>query len=75
MRTIQFQLPDSVEMSDLDFSMMVAAKLYEEKKLSSGQAAELVGISKRAFIELIGRYGVSIFSDSVSDLYTDIANA
>jgi len=62
-------------MSDYDFSMMVAAKLYEDKKLSSGQAAEIVGLSKRAFIEILGKYGVSLFSNSISDLHSDIANA
>ncbi|MDA3891038.1 MAG: UPF0175 family protein [Salinivirgaceae bacterium] len=75
MRTIQINIPDSVEMSDYDFSMMVAAKLYEEQKLSTGQAAEIVGLSKRAFIELLGKYGVSLFSSSVADLHSDIANA
>lgn len=62
-------------MSDYDFSMMVAAKLYEDKKLSSGQAAEMVGLSKRAFIEVLGKYGVSLFSNSISDLHSDISNA
>jgi predicted HTH domain antitoxin len=75
MRTIHINVPDSIEMSDYDFSMMVAAKLYEDKKLSSGQAAEMVGISKRAFIEVLGKYGVSLFSNSISDLHSDIANA
>ena len=75
MRTIQINIPDSIEMSNYDFSMMVAAKLYEEQKLSSGQAAEIVGLSKRAFIELLGVYGVSVFSNSILDLHSDIANA
>jgi len=75
MRLIQINIPDSVEMSDHDFSMMVAAKLYEDQKLTSGQAAEMAGLSKRAFIELLGKFGVSVFSKSVTDLHSDIANA
>jgi len=75
MRTIQINVPDSVDLKDYDFSMIVAAKLYEDAKLSAGQAAEIVGLSKRAFIELMGKYGVSVFSKSVSDLNNDIANA
>ncbi len=75
MRTIQINIPDSVEMTDYDFSLMIAVKLYEEKKLSSGQAAKMVGLSKRAFIELLGKYGVSVFSDSLNDLHSEIANA
>ena len=75
MRTIQIKIPENIDMSDYDFTMMVAAKLYEDKKLSSGEAAEMVGLTKRTFIELIGKYGVSFFSSSISDLHSDIANA
>lgn len=75
MRTIQINIPDSVDLKDYDFSMIVAAKLYEDAKLSSGQAAEIVGLSKRAFIEMLGKYGVSVFSKSLTDLHTDITNA
>lgn len=75
MRTIQINIPDNVDLKDFDFSMMLAAKLYEEGNLSSGQAAEMAGLSKRTFIELLGQYGVSVFSDSVSELYSDVANA
>jgi predicted HTH domain antitoxin len=75
MRTIQLNIPDSVDLKDYDFSMIVAAKLYEDAKLSSGQAAQIVGLSKRAFIEMLGKYGVSVFSTSISDLHSDIANA
>jgi len=75
MRTIQLHIPDSVDLKDYDFSMIIAAKLYEEGKLSSGQAAEIAGLTKRTFIELLGRYGVSVFSNSIFDLESDIANA
>ncbi|HEY4786366.1 MAG TPA: UPF0175 family protein [Bacteroidales bacterium] len=75
MRTIQLNIPDSVDLKDYDFLMIVAAKLYEDEILSAGQAAEIVGLSKRAFIELLGKYGVSVFSTSISDLHSDIANA
>jgi predicted HTH domain antitoxin len=75
MRTIQLNIPDSVDLKDYEFSMIVAAKLYEDSKLSAGQAAEIVGLSKRAFIEMLGKYGVSVFSTSISDLHSDIENA
>jgi len=75
MRTIKLNIPDSVDLRDYDFSMIVAAKLYEDAKLSSGQAAQIAGLSKRAFIEMLGKYGVSVFSTSVDDLHSDIANA
>jgi predicted HTH domain antitoxin len=55
--------------------MIIASKLYEDGKLSSGQAAEVAGLSKKAFIEILGRYGVSPFFTSVSDLDIELANA
>lgn len=75
MRTIQLRIPDDVDLKDYDFSMIVAAKLYQDAKLSAGQAAEMVGLSKRAFIEILGKYGASVFGASVSDLHSDIENA
>ncbi len=75
MRTIQLNIPDEVDLKDYDFTMIIASKLYEEGALTSGQAAQMAGLSKRTFIELLGRYGVSVFSKSISDLHSDITNA
>lgn len=75
MRTIKLNIPDNLDLKDYDFLMILAAKLYEDSKLTLGEAASMVGVSKRTFIELLGKYGVSVFSGSVSDLHSDIANA
>jgi predicted HTH domain antitoxin len=75
MRTIQLNIPDEVDLKDYDFSMIIASKLYEDGALTSGQAAQMAGLSKRTFIELLGRYGVSVFSKSISDLHLEITNA
>ena len=75
MKTIQLKVPDDFDLKEYDYSMIIATKLYEDGRLSSGQAAQIVGLSKRAFIELLVRYGVSVFSSSISDLHSDIANA
>lgn len=75
MRTIQINIPDDVDLKDSDFSMIIASKLYEDGILSSGQAAELAGVSKRTFIELLGHYNVSVFTKSLNDLESDIYNA
>ena len=74
-RTIQLNIPDSVVLKDYDVLMILAAKLYEAATLLAGQAAEMVGLSKRTFIELLGKYGVSVMSTSSADLKSDIANA
>jgi predicted HTH domain antitoxin len=66
MKTLTLQLPDSVD--EKDVKMQLAAHLYDKGVMSSGQAADLVGISKREFIETVGHYGVSIFGESIDDL-------
>lgn len=66
MKTITLQVPDSAD--EKEIKMKVAALLFERGLLSSGQAAELVGISKREFIESVGKYEVSIFGETPEDL-------
>ncbi|MCC6328493.1 MAG: UPF0175 family protein [Acidobacteria bacterium] len=71
--TIELQLPESVSISEEEIKMIVAARLFDLGELSSGQAAELAGITKREFIESVGRYGVSIFQYSAEELERDLA--
>lgn len=68
-------VPDSLAMDNKDVAMLVATRLYEQGKLSLGQAAEVVGLTKRTFAELLGTYNVSIFNYPASDLSRDVANA
>lgn len=75
MKTLLLNIPDTVDFDDKDALMLIASRLYEKGKLSLGQAAELVGLSKRAFMEILGNYGVSIFNYSSDDLDRDIENA
>ena len=75
MRTIHLEIPDNVDLNDNDFSMIIASKLYQDAKLSAGQAAKIAGLSKRSFIEILGKYGVSTFSTSIDDLHSDLADA
>lgn len=75
MKTITLNLPDNIELDQQEATMILATKLYERGELSSGQAAELAGLSKRTFIELLGRYGVSVFNYPASDLANDVKNA
>ena len=72
--TIELTLPKSVDVSDFELKMIIAAKLYELGKLSSGQAAEVAGLSKRAFIELLGKYNVSVFGYDADELAEDLKN-
>lgn len=75
MKTLTLNIPDSLDVDNIDLAMLVATRLYEQGKLSLGQAAEVAGLSKRTFAELLGSYNVSIFNFPASDLSRDVANA
>ncbi len=75
MRTVTFNIPDLLDIDDKEVAMIIATRLYERGKLSLGQAAELVGLTKQTFAELLSRYDVSIFNYPPSDLSRDVKNA
>ncbi|MBT6235504.1 MAG: UPF0175 family protein [Bacteroidetes bacterium] len=56
MKQINLNLPQNIDLSKFDIEMYLATKCMEEGKLSIGQAADFVGLSKRAFIEVVGKY-------------------
>jgi len=66
MKTITISLPEEVELEKV--KMIIAASLFEQGVLSSGQASELVGIPRRQFLEEISKYGVSIFGETAEDI-------
>jgi predicted HTH domain antitoxin len=75
MRNFTLNIPEHLDMKTLDFSSYIAAKLYEDGIVTAGQGAEIANLSKRAFIEILGKYNVSVFSVNVDDLNNDILNA
>ena len=75
MKILTVKIPSTVELDESELLLIIASKLYEKGKLSLGQAAELAGFSKRAFAEILGRYGVSVFNYSADDLDRDLENA
>ena len=75
MKILTLRLPSTVELDERELLLMLASKLYERGKLSLGQAAELAGFSKRAFVEILGSYGVSVFNYPADDLDRDVENA
>ena len=75
MKTIQLNIPDNLDLDDREAKMLLASRLYEKGKLSLGQAAELVGLSKNTFIELLSDYDVDLINHPASDLDSDIQNA
>lgn len=66
MKMLTLQMPDSVDEKDL--KMKLAAYWFSTGMLSSGKAAELTGLTKREFLESVGKYGASVFGETVTDL-------
>lgn len=75
MQTISINLPEMAQVNEFDAKLILAGELYQRGLLSLGQAAEVAGLSKRAFIEMMGKYGFSIFSESIEDFRQDLENA
>ena len=72
-------LPDAVQQSQEQFEegarMAMAAKLFEMGRLSSGMAAQLVGMDRVTFLLRLHEYGVSMIDLDEDDLESDFCNA
>ena len=59
-----------------EMKRMSVIKLYELGKISSGLAAKVLGIDRVDFLELLGKYKVSIFQyGSKEEILEDLKNA
>ena len=72
---MNLNIPDNVEINSNELTVIVATRLYEIGKLSLGQASEMIGCSKCSFIELLGKYNISVFNYPASDLESDLRYA
>ena len=75
MQTLQIQLPDSIHIDAQEIQLLLASRLYEKGLLSVGQAAQMAGFSKRAYMELLGHYQVSVLNYPAEDITEDFENA
>lgn len=73
MSHVTIPVPESV--SENEARLFLAIKLFELGRLSCGQAAELAGYSKRAFVEILGKHGVPVFAQPASELDSDLEHA
>jgi predicted HTH domain antitoxin len=71
MKNLTISLPDNLELDPRQTVRFLAAKLYEAGKLSLGQGAELAGLSKVAFAEILADYDVSLFNYSAEEISRD----
>ena len=72
-------LPDALQQSREQFEqeakMAMAVKLFELKRLSSGMAAQLIGMDRVSFLLNLHRYGVSMIDLNETELESDMNNA
>ncbi len=73
MKHLTLTVPDGLNLNENDTKRFLAAKMYESGKLSLGQAAELAGLSKVAFSEILADYDVSLVNYPATDVITDAA--
>ena len=71
MQTITITLPDATELDARQTVKFLASKLYEAGKLSLGQAADMAGLTKVAFAEILGDFGVSLINYPVTEMKRD----
>jgi len=52
---------------------LIALELFREGRISSGKGAELLGISKLAFVQLLSQHGIDYFTESPEELKAEVA--
>jgi predicted HTH domain antitoxin len=69
---LEFAVSTTQEELHAQILLMAALKMFELGKLSSGKAAALAGMSRVAFLEQCGLYGVSVFNYSPEELEAEL---
>ena len=71
MREVRVAYPEDLlrDVDEADVARLsqeaLLVKFYEMGKVPSGRAARALGISRREFLDLLGRYGVSSFDQMI----------
>jgi predicted HTH domain antitoxin len=70
MSELKVELPPEVPVEEA--RLLLTIKLFETGRLSLGQAAQMAGYSKRAFMELLAKAGVPVFDHPAEDLQDEL---
>jgi predicted HTH domain antitoxin len=63
---VEIELPESL--TEEEAKILLAVKSFEVGKLTLGQAARMAELSKRTFLEILGRYKVPVFNYTPEEL-------
>jgi predicted HTH domain antitoxin len=72
---ILWALQQEPEEFEADARLLLALRLYETGRLSTGMAATLAGVPRSAFLFLMSYHGLSPFGQSPDEMEDDLANA
>ena len=72
MSELKVELPPEVPVEEA--RLLLTIKLFETGRLSLGQAAQLAGHSKRAFLEILTKAGVPVFDYPASELQDELGS-
>lgn len=78
--TIALELPrdllGALEVSQTDLEgrlrELIALELFREGRISSGKGAELLGVSKLTFVQLLAQHGIDYFTESPEELDAEV---
>ncbi len=81
--TVQLNLPQdllevlNVPEAQLETQILklVALELFRQERISTGKGAELLGIKKWEFIQLLAQHNIPYFTDSPTDLAAEVETA
>lgn len=68
-------LKESPEEFETEARLLLAVKLFELGRITTGRAADLAGLSRVAFLFALDRFGLSPIGVDPEELQTDLANA
>lgn len=51
---------------------LIAVELFREGRISSGKGAELIGISKKDFVQVLARRGIPYFTETPDELSREV---
>lgn len=76
---IPSDVPTLLKMSDADFAreaqVLLAVKLFELGKLTSGKAAELAGMPRAAFLYTLARYNAPAINVQAEEIEHEVESA
>ena len=71
MKQMTLTIPEELNLDEIETKRFLAAKMFESGKLSLGQAADLAGLSKVAFTEILADFSVSLINYPPSEILRD----